>query len=109
MPHEYKARSVAVHPEEDLIVVGFYDGSVEAFTLAADYTLKSIRKWKACKEWVSEIKFSPNKAVMAVGSHDNAIYLYAVKKEDKGYTFTETRTLKKHSSYITHLDFSVDS
>jgi len=40
---------------------------------------------------------------MAVGAHDQTIYLYSVPSfELKG------KPLKKHSSYITHLDFSKD-
>jgi len=49
------------------------------------------------------LKFSPDGSVIAAGSHDNAIYiLQAVDLKQK------IRPLKKHSSYITHLDFSLD-
>ena len=44
------------------------------------------------------------KKLIAIGSHDNAIYLYTVGTwQKKGIP------LKKHSSYITHFDWSMDS
>ncbi|ETW03494.1 hypothetical protein, variant [Aphanomyces invadans] len=62
---------------------------------------------KPSKEWISEIKFSPDNSILAVGSHDNAIYLYAVVANAK---FTKMKKMfRGHNSYITHLDFSSDS
>lgn len=40
---------------------------------------------------------------LAIGSHDNFIYLYACPG---GSTYTKTWKLKAHSSYITCLDWS---
>jgi len=40
---------------------------------------------------------------MAVGSHDNQIYVYKLPNFK-----TKFRPMNKHSSYITHLDFSED-
>ena len=63
---------------------------------------------KDAKEEISDIKFSPRNDIMAVGSHDNFIYLYAcpqVPSPDLSPLFK----LKGHSSYITHLDFSTDA
>jgi len=58
---------------------------------------------KDSKEEISDIKFSPNNKFCAVGSHDNKIYIYNAneKWKKKG-----KRPLNKHSSYITHLDWS---
>jgi WD40 repeat protein len=55
-------------------------------------------------QWISDVKFSPDGATLAVGSHDNMIYLYDVQKG-----FKLRKKLKAHSSYITHMDFSSDS
>ena len=64
-------------------------------------------------EWISDIKFSPDGKTLAVGSHDNAIYLYGVDFEDDGEGAIKIksppRTFKKHSSYITHFDFDCKS
>jgi hypothetical protein len=34
MENKYKARSIAIHPDEDLIIVGFYDGGCTALSLS---------------------------------------------------------------------------
>ena len=43
---------------------------------------------------------------MIIGSHDNAIYVY---NYEDGQIERKYRPLKKHSSYITHIDVSRDS
>lgn len=60
---------------------------------------------RAAKEWISDVKFSPDGTILAAGSHDNGIYIHlpnAPKLKQK------VKPLKKHSSYITHIDFSLD-
>lgn len=64
-----------------------------------------MKGFSECVDSVSDIKYSPDGTLMAVGSHDNDIYLYGVA--DEMYTFLGE--CKGHSSYITHLDFSADS
>lgn len=49
------------------------------------------------------LKFSPNESVLAVGSHDCLLYLLDAD------TFATLRKFAGHSSYLTHLTFSVDS
>lgn len=70
-----KARSVGVSPDpaNPGFIVGFKDGSVKYL----DIDLKLKKTFKHAKEWISAIKFSPKGDVLAVGSHDNAIYLYS--------------------------------
>lgn len=60
-------------------------------------------------EWISDIKFTPNGKWLAAGAHDNKIYLYAVASDGSRLTLTKRKVFAKHSSYITHLDFSADS
>jgi len=64
---------------------------------------KKKKIFKHAKEWISDIKFSPDDKICAIGSHDNKIYLYKTKNWKK-----KSRPLNKHSSYITHIDFSMD-
>lgn len=55
------------------------------------------------KEWLEDIKFSPDNRYIAVSSHDNKVYVFA---------FTEITlhcTLAASSSFISHLDWSADS
>lgn len=47
--------------------------------------------------------YSPDNSKLAVGSHDNAIYIYDVAQ---GYKLLHKLT--GHSSFITALDWSVD-
>lgn len=56
------------------------------------------------KEWISDIKFAYN--TLIIGSHDNAIYVYDY---EDGKITRKYRPLRKHSSYITHMDVSRDS
>ncbi|TMW55919.1 hypothetical protein Poli38472_008567 [Pythium oligandrum] len=62
---------------------------------------------KPSKQPISDVKFAPNGSVLAVGSHDHNIYLYAI--QDNFKKVTKAATFSKHTSYITHFDFSADS
>jgi WD40 repeat protein len=55
------------------------------------------------KKWMQDVKFSPDGAMLAVGSHDAFIDVYTVPQ------FKLMAKIKKHSSAITHLDWSTDS
>ncbi|OWK09152.1 hypothetical protein Celaphus_00015534, partial [Cervus elaphus hippelaphus] len=44
---------------------------------------------------------------LAIGSHDNCIYIYGVS--DNGRKYTRVGKCSGHSSFITHLDWSVNS
>ena len=55
------------------------------------------------KEWIEVMKYSPDGKFLAIGSHDDHIYIYdaeTYRMIDKGW---------KHSSYIVGLDWSLDS
>ena len=41
-----------------------------------NYELQIVNKFKQAKEWISDIKFSPDGRFCAIGSHDNAILMY---------------------------------
>uniref|UniRef100_A0A8C1XNN6 EMAP like 1 n=1 Tax=Cyprinus carpio TaxID=7962 RepID=A0A8C1XNN6_CYPCA len=51
--------------------------------------------------------FIPDGHFLAIGSHDNYIYMYAVAENGKKYN--RVGKCSGHSSFITHLDWSVDS
>ena len=105
------ARAVCYSPDGKLIAVGF-GGSVGRgrqkndgeFAIYNANDLQQIHKAKDSKEWIQDLKFSPDGNTLAVGSHDNNVYFY-----DKKKSWKLRSKFNKHSSFITHLDFSADS
>jgi WD40 repeat protein len=67
---------------------------------------KIIGTLRHAKEWVEEIRYSPDGEKLAVGSHDNFIYLYNVVESG---AYTKYARCKGHSSYITCVDWTLDS
>ncbi|KAI4900979.1 hypothetical protein NFI96_011882 [Prochilodus magdalenae] len=57
-------------------------------------------------EQLSVLRYSPDGSFVAVGSHDNFIYIYSVTEGGRRYTRFGKCT--GHSSFITHLDWSKD-
>ncbi|XP_048850695.1 echinoderm microtubule-associated protein-like 4 isoform X2 [Brienomyrus brachyistius] len=57
-------------------------------------------------EQLSVMRYSPDGSFLAVGSHDNFIYIYSVT--DGGRRYTRFGKCTGHSSFITHLDWSKD-
>jgi len=68
---QLKGRSIAISPDGEWIIVGFLDGTLRIF----DKELHQKNTLKHSKAWISEIKFSPDGSTVAVGSHDDAIYI----------------------------------
>jgi len=56
------------------------------------------------KEAIHELKFSPDGSYLAVGSNDGLVDVYAV-----GQRYKKVGECSRCSSFITHLDWSVDS
>ncbi|XP_072573236.1 echinoderm microtubule-associated protein-like 2 isoform X2 [Paramormyrops kingsleyae] len=57
-------------------------------------------------EQLSVMRYSPDGSFLAVGSHDNVIYIYSVT--EGGHHYTRFGKCTGHSSFITHLDWSKD-
>ena len=111
------ARACCYDPCGDLIAVGCggrvgrgkqkADGTVRVYDEA---TLDLKCEIRDAKQWIGDIKFSPDGQTLAVASHNNSIYLYAVSRADKSSVSLNLRSkFSKHNSYITHFDFSADS
>uniref|UniRef100_A0A669D908 EMAP like 1 n=1 Tax=Oreochromis niloticus TaxID=8128 RepID=A0A669D908_ORENI len=58
-------------------------------------------------EQLSVMRYGPDGNFLAIGSHDNYIYIYAVA--ENGRKYSRVGKCSGHSSFITHLDWSVDS
>ena len=100
-----KGRSIAVITSNDATMeefkaVGFRDGSVRIYN--SKWQIVEVKHKR--KECISELKFSPDGKLLAVGSHDNFIDIYEVSD-----TWKLRSVLRAHSSYITHIDWSLDS
>lgn len=63
--------------------------------------------FKAVKkaEWIEAMVYSPDNKYLAVGSHDNTIYLL----DTKSYSDKKMTKLTGHSSFITSIDWALDS
>jgi WD40 repeat protein len=81
-------------PKGDTIAVGSVDGYLY-FLDSQDFSEKGKKKERV--ERVSDIKFSPNGLLVAVGTHDNFIDIYNTD------TYRREAVCKGHSSFITHL------
>ncbi|CAM9091671.1 unnamed protein product, partial [Phaeothamnion confervicola] len=66
--------------------------------------LEQAQEIRDAKRSVSDVKFSPDGKVLAVGAKDNSIYFYTVAQG-----FKLRRKFTKHNAGIAHLDFSIDS
>jgi WD40 repeat protein len=79
---------------------------------AVTYTLHELATQRDCMEDLSDIKFSPNDKMVAVGSHDNFIDIYATNfvhpdlNTSASCNLRRLKRLRGHTSYITHLDWS---
>lgn len=67
---------------------------------------KKIRSLKEAKEWSEVAAYSPCENYLAIGSHDNKIYIYAVSE---AHEYSLWAVADKHSSYVNSIDWSSDS
>ena len=66
-----------------------------------------LAKLKHPQEWVEAIEYSPDSKFLAVGAHDDTIYIYSISSEGKYSLHYKIEYM--HSSAITALDWSMDS
>ncbi|KAM3930547.1 echinoderm microtubule-associated protein-like 6 isoform 4-T4 [Leptodactylus fuscus] len=98
---EEAVRSVAFSPDGSQLALGMKDGS---FTVLRVRDMTEVVHIKDRKEVIHEMKFSPDGSYLAVGSNDGLVDVYAVAQRYK-----KIGECNKSSSFITHLDWSVDS
>ena len=78
--------------------------SLPPHSLPPSRSLSEVTHVKKRKEVLHEMKYSPNGRHLAVGSNDNFVDVYSVVE---GYK--HVGVCSGSSSFITHLDWSVDS
>ena len=60
-------------------------------------------KFHDTHEWIETMHYSPSGIKLAVGSHDNKIYIYLAPK------YTQVHVFQGHSNFVNGLDWSIDS
>jgi WD40 repeat protein len=97
-----QARAVALNPLNGHVAVGHNDGHVTIRMGIQDLDTL-VTTLTQPKEWMESIHYSPDGKYLAVGSHDNFVYIYDVARK-----YAMTQRLRGHSSFILALDWSVD-
>uniref|UniRef100_A0A673I244 Echinoderm microtubule-associated protein-like 1 n=1 Tax=Sinocyclocheilus rhinocerous TaxID=307959 RepID=A0A673I244_9TELE len=101
---EDAAQSAGFHPSGATVAIGTQTGR----WLVLDTESKDlVTVHTDGNEQLSVMRFSPDGHFLAIGSHDNYVYIYAVAENGKKYS--RVGKCSGHSSFITHLDWSVDS
>ncbi|XP_038607089.1 echinoderm microtubule-associated protein-like 4 isoform X2 [Tachyglossus aculeatus] len=92
------------HPSGVVVAIGTHSG--RWFVLDAE-TRDLVSIHTDGNEQLSVMRYAVDGTFLAVGSHDNFIYLYVVTENGRKYSRFGKCT--GHSSYITHLDWSPDN
>ncbi|XP_057199759.1 echinoderm microtubule-associated protein-like 1 isoform X2 [Triplophysa rosa] len=101
---EDAAQSAGFHPTGATVAIGTLKGR---WLVLDSETKDLVTVHTDGNEQLSVMRFSPDGNFLAIGSHDNYIYIYAVGENGKKYS--RVGKCSGHSSFITHLDWSVDS
>lgn len=99
MPASQCSRAV-IYCDNGGLIVAANDGRVHIWdSVGATEPSKTLDD---ADEWIECMSLSPNKEKLAVGSHDNRIYIYSTAD------WSLLGTLAKHSSYIMALDWCAE-
>ncbi|XP_063804434.1 echinoderm microtubule-associated protein-like 1 isoform X4 [Pseudophryne corroboree] len=101
---EDPAQSSGFHPSGSVVAIGTLTG--RWFVLDTE-TKDLVTVHTDGNEQLSVMCYSPDGNFLAIGSHDNYIYIYAVN--ENGRKYSRIGKCSGHSSFITHLDWSVNS
>ncbi|XP_069772553.1 echinoderm microtubule-associated protein-like 1 isoform X5 [Narcine bancroftii] len=101
---EDPAQSAGFHPSGHVVAIGTQTGR----WLVLDTESKDlVTVHTDGNEQLSVMRYSPEGNHLAIGSHDNYIYIYTVS--ENGRKYSRVGKCSGHSSFITHLDWSNDS
>lgn len=88
----------------DICGLHVHKTTVHVFIIGSCRDMTEVVHIKDRKEVIHEMKFSPDGSYLAVGSNDGPVDIYAVAQRYK-----KIGECNKSSSFITHIDWSVDS
>ncbi|XP_069500812.1 echinoderm microtubule-associated protein-like 2 isoform X2 [Ambystoma mexicanum] len=101
---EDAARTAGFHPNGSVVAVG----TLTARWMVLDTETRDLVTMHTDgNEQLSVTSFSPDGNYLAIGSHDNYVYIYAVTEDGRKYS--RVGRCSGHSSFITHLDWASDS
>jgi microtubule-associated protein-like 1/2 len=99
-----KVRAVATNGAD--LAASTFEGSVFVYKLSSisssDSNPVPFKEIKDGREELASLTYSPDGKLLAVGSHDNNVYLH----NTQGYELITK--LSAHQSYVKHVDFSAD-
>lgn len=103
-PPNQQARAICYSPVHKHLVICSNMGkvSIRDFT---DFD-KKLTTLKEAQEWCEVARYSPCQNYLAIGSHDNNLYVYKIA-DDGSYSLY--KSFAKHTSFITAFDWSADS
>jgi WD40 repeat protein len=103
-PHQ-QGRSITYSKLHGHVAVTNNQGDVHIFD-QKDFS-KVVAKFKHPQEWIEAMEYSPDNRFLAVGAHDDCIYIYKISTEGKYSLHYKIEYM--HSSAVTALDWSKDS
>ena len=103
-PANQQARAICYSEKRGHIAVASNMGKVSIRDFK-DFE-KKIATLKDAQEWCEVVKYSPCHNYLAVGSHDNHVYVYSISDEGEYKLYKD---FNKHSSYVQALDWAADS
>jgi WD40 repeat protein len=114
LPDVCQSRCVAYCYSKNHLAVAANDGKVTIREIDWDHVekdephcLDSVLKTLFGKlknaEWIETMEYSPNEEYLAVGSHDNNIYLVETK------AYKQVKKLTGHSSFLKAIDWTADN
>uniref|UniRef100_A0A8D0GWM5 EMAP like 3 n=1 Tax=Sphenodon punctatus TaxID=8508 RepID=A0A8D0GWM5_SPHPU len=92
------------HPSGKVVAVGLSSGR---WLVLDTETQQVLLEHTDGNEQLSVVRYSPDGEFLAIGSHDNFIYIYSVGEGESKYS--RFGRCVGHSSFITHLDWSKDN
>uniref|UniRef100_A0A4W3JWG1 EMAP like 1 n=2 Tax=Callorhinchus milii TaxID=7868 RepID=A0A4W3JWG1_CALMI len=101
---EDPAQSAGFHPSGSVVAIGTQTGR---WLVLETETKDLVTVHTDGNEQLSVMRYSPEGNYLAIGSHDNYIYIYTVN--ENGRKYSRVGKCSGHSSFITHLDWSIDS